>query len=436
MGETNAMVAEALGLFREGRLAEALPLLEALLAAGDTPLPCILALADAREASGNDPGAIRLLAAVHEALPRPDFAVALAAAMQRAGDREGLDGLLPRLQASHPGDHRLGAIAAEHLLKRGDFAAGFDLLPHRWAISAVARQTDGLRCPEWDGRPFPGTLLLGTEQGIGETVLHASMFGDLLTMGQRTLVACEARLLPLFRRSFPGLQFEDAASRPLARYAGNFGNRRFEAGDLGRLFRRAAGDFPVRRQWLAADPARTGELRRDLQSRFPGKRLVGLAWYSHRKLRGDSKNVPVEALAPVFSPADTVVVNLQYGDVSADLRDMADRGMHLVTVPGIDLTHDIEATCALAAAMDCVVSSSNSLAHLAAALGIDTRILLPGARYVLWYWGYEGDITPWYPAAHLFRGPPRSTWASAVTAAAGMLIQAPVAHACAPAAPL
>lgn len=409
---------EALELFRRGDFAGARPLLEGLLAAGNTPVPCILALAETREACGDADEATTLLDALHAAMPHADFAVALASALQRAGDCEGLERHLPVLRKAHPDDGRLAAIEAEHRLKRGDYATGFDLLPHRWAISAGAAMTAGLACPEWDGRRFDGTLLVGTEQGLGETILWSSMFRDIARLGQKTLVACDARLLPLFRRSFPALDFADAALHPLLAPGRDPANRRIESGDLGRLFRRSAGDFPTNSTlpansaswpangaWLIPDRERVARLRAEYQERFPGKRLVGLSWCSHRRLRHDTKNVPLADLEPLLSDPALQCVSLQYGDITHDLRELEKKGLPLYRDPHVDITRDIDASAALAAAMDRVVSGSNTMAHLAGALGLPTELRLTGNRYVLWYWGYAGDGTPWYPSMRICRGP-------------------------------
>ncbi|MFP5382763.1 MAG: hypothetical protein ACLGHG_01695 [Gammaproteobacteria bacterium] len=399
------VVAHALQLFRQGRMAEALPVLESLLADGNTPLPCILALADAREATGDAAGAVRLLTALHDAMPQPDFALALAAALQRAGDRLALDATLPGLRNAHPADQRLAALHAEHLLKRGDFADGFDLLPARWSISGGTAMTHALPCPEWDGTPFPGRLLVGTEQGLGEVVLWSSMLADLVRLGQKTLVACDARLLALFRRSFPPIEFADAAGTPLQEPGKNLTNRRIESADLGRLFRRSAGDFPqAARGWLVADPARTAALRDAYRQRFPGKRLVGLSWCSHRPLRNESKDIPLADLTQL-QQQDTVCVSLQYGDVAGDIALLRAHGLPVHVDPDIDITRDVDGSCALAGALDEVISCSNTMAHLAGALGRPVQLLLPGPRYVLWYWGYEGTTTPWYPSMRIRRGP-------------------------------
>jgi ADP-heptose:LPS heptosyltransferase len=70
----------------------------------------------------------------------------------------------------------------------------------------------------------------------------------------------------------------------------------------------------------------------------------------------------------------------------------------------VDLTADLtdfSATAALACCLDLVITVDTSVAHLSAALGRPTWILLP---YVPDYrWLLDRDDSPWYPTARLFR---------------------------------
>jgi ADP-heptose:LPS heptosyltransferase len=58
--------------------------------------------------------------------------------------------------------------------------------------------------------------------------------------------------------------------------------------------------------------------------------------------------------------------------------------------------------------MDLVISIDNSTAHLAAALGIPTWLLLPFAPD--WRWLLERDRSPWYPPMRIFRQPRAGDW--------------------------
>ena len=58
--------------------------------------------------------------------------------------------------------------------------------------------------PVWDGSSLADkTILVYGEQGIGDEIMFASCLPELIEQADRCLVACEPRLVPLFRRSFP-----------------------------------------------------------------------------------------------------------------------------------------------------------------------------------------------------------------------------------------
>jgi hypothetical protein len=65
-------------------------------------------------------------------------------------------------------------------------------------------------------------------------------------------------------------------------------------------------------------------------------------------------------------------------------------------------------SAAMIAALDLVITTDTSIAHLAGALGRPTWIAL---RHVPdWRWGPIGDRTPWYPTARLVRQSTKGDW--------------------------
>jgi ADP-heptose:LPS heptosyltransferase len=71
-----------------------------------------------------------------------------------------------------------------------------------------------------------------------------------------------------------------------------------------------------------------------------------------------------------------------------------------------DLTNFADA--ALVDNLDLIISVDTATAHLAAALGKPTWVLLKFSPD--WRWGLERSDTPWYPAVRLFRQRTRGDW--------------------------
>ena len=71
------------------------------------------------------------------------------------------------------------------------------------------------------------------------------------------------------------------------------------------------------------------------------------------------------------------------------------------------------------AAMDLVVSISNTTAHIAGALGVPTWVLL--SEVPLWRWFQDETNSPWYPSVQLFRQRRRQGWLEVMSEVASAL---------------
>src|SRR3546814_1900249 len=85
--------------------------------------------------------------------------------------------------------------------------------------------------------------------------------------------------------------------------------------------------------------------------------------------------------------------------------------------PGIDPTRNLDGLAAQIAALDCVVSSSNSTVHIAGALGMPCYVLLPAGRGRMWYWPRAGETSPWYSSIRLLRQQQAGEWGAVVAGA-------------------
>jgi hypothetical protein len=127
------------------------------------------------------------------------------------------------------------------------------------------------------------------------------------------------------------------------------------------------------------------------------------------------KSLRLIDLAPVLKMPGVTFVNLQYGDCTSELAAVKETlGVDIIHDPEVDQLSDMDTYFAQVAAMDHVVSTSNTAVHVAAAQNIPTSIILPFAKGLLWYWFAGRTDSPWYPSAKVYRqgrGGTTVTWA-------------------------
>jgi hypothetical protein len=210
-------------------------------------------------------------------------------------------------------------------------------------------------------------------------------------------------LVPLMRRSFPNAQVAERKDPlPKAAAAADI-DCQMSLSDLGRAFRRGFADFPRRDRLLTADARRRDALHGKYAARRPGAPIIGLSWSSkHNYEVGWLKSMDITDWAPILRTPGATFVNLQYGDWQTALADVHARtGVEIVDDPEIDPLKDMDAFAAQVAAMDLVISVSNTTVHVAGALGVPTWVMAPEGRARMWYWFRDRAESPWYSSVRL-----------------------------------
>lgn len=311
-----------------------------------------------------------------------------------ASDSTETDGKSPRSQID-----QCGMTLAHHLIKKGNLHEGLALrLRLRHVKQAIRHPVARDTAIPWAPRP-PATesLLVISEQAAGDQVLWAASFEELSRQCPKSLVECTPLLVPVFRRSFPALHFVAQDTDELSA-SGTPTCRKALASELDHILGTRL-EKPCPRQWLLPDKTKSLAFRKKYQQRCPGKKLVGLSWKSYRPGYSEYKSIPLSSLTELLLLPEYGFVSLQYGEVELDIRQhLAENASALLVDPDVDALQDLDTWAAQVAAMDVVVTTSNTTAHMAAALGVPTILVLPSRVSVLYYWGYEGKTTPWYPS--------------------------------------
>lgn len=318
-------------------------------------------------------------------------------------------------------------------LSIGAIEQGFENYRARWGQPHFPSDKRPFHQPEWRKHPVPPgrKVLIYMEQGMGDEIMFSWFLRCLeQDAAGRIVVECDARLVPLLARSFPAIEFV-GRQVPIP--------RRLFGADI--AFKLPVGHLPsyytyelrrlIRERWeiagqpfasgygyLVPDPERVAHWRDELASYRNSDRLVvGVCWRSANRTRTrDQQYVSTEEIIAAL-PDGCVAVNLQYSYDPAEVDEMAgfgrQRGIDVVTLPGIDLKDDLDDLTSLIRALDVVVTPLISTAFMGAAVGVPTFVFRSAADGTIWQQLGTPHI-PWLPAMRLFFRHPAESWADAV----------------------
>lgn len=326
-------------------------------------------------------------------------------------EREALDACEKAIELDP--EHVEAQLTLSHmLLSTGDYLRGWEKFKYRWQTREAPPRALTTTRPPWAGAASDRPLLLWGEQGIGDQILYASILPALAELPQKKYVALDQRLLPLFERSMPGFEFIDLAT---VNNALGFAEQ-LPLGSLPGLYRPDLASFArARHPYLQADPGRSALLREKIQC--AGKLVCGISWSSSRKSIGRHKSINLEQMLPALASPHLHFVDLQYGDTGDERRALQQaHEIEVQHVDEVDNFHDIDGLAALIQACDVVISTSNSTAHLAGALGKATLLLLPLGKGKLWYWSTIDGVVPWYPSIEVHAQKQLGNWEDAIQA--------------------
>ena len=284
-------------------------------------------------------------------------------------------------------------------LLTGDFEAGWPDYERRLDL---APPPGGLAQPPWDGRtPLAGKrLFLRWEQGLGDTIQFCRYAVVAADRGARVVLSVQEPLVGLMRGLDPRVTVIGAAARTPAF------DLHASLMSLPAILETAPDTIPSKAAYLAADPALTEDLAKRLGPRRRPR--IGLVWSGAAGHENDhNRSAPLAALAPLIG-AEADWFRLQKDVRDSDAATLAALPIRVEA----DAIADFPGTAALIANLDLVIGVDTSIAHLAAALGKPTWVLLSTAPD--WRWMLERADSPWYDSVRLFRQTSPGDWSGVV----------------------
>jgi tetratricopeptide (TPR) repeat protein len=384
---TSALLWNTLGtvLSDQGRMAESLPFFEEALRLDPDLAKARYNRANARQPLGDLAGALE------------DFEAGL------KGAEPGYESAMMRM------------ARAMTLMGIGRIPEGF----HEYEVRLDPDMPDAMRVvtgsPRRADEALSGrSVLIVGEQGLADEMVFGGCVGDVIEAvgpNGEVHVAVEPRLVTLFQRSFPTAR---VVGHRTVRINGRLhriipevderpdGTRPIDfwtpMATLLAEFRPTLDAFPDRAGYLTADPERVARWTAELKALGPGVK-VGLHWKS-LILTGSRGRYfsSFDRWRPVLETPGAVMVNLQCGDVAADLAAAEAAGVRIWTPP-FDLKDDLEDLAAMSCALDLVVGPGIAGTNIASAVGANVWMLTaPDDWHLL-----NTDRYPFYPRTRLFR---------------------------------
>ena len=265
-----------------------------------------------------------------------------------------------------------------HDLRHGHLRAGMDKLSAGRILNVFGSPPLQTPAPIWRG-PNP-TILLRLEGGLGDQIVNAR-FATTLAQYGRVVVVGDAKLLDLIR-TIDGVDEVVAEGEPLPPH------------DYWVPAMSAAYVLKMEYEDLSGAPYLHATPRT-----FPKGFNVGLRWAGNPQFEHEQHRKFDPSL--MLALADIPNVNCYSLQRDNDLLD----------VPFTDLRGEMTdwtATASILAGLDLVITSDTSIAHCAAALGVETWIVVPVLPYYMW--ALPGHSTPWYDTVTLYRQETYGDW--------------------------
>ena len=294
-----------------------------------------------------------------------------------------------------------GALA---LLQTGDFRQGWALHEWRWKRPAFKAVKRSFSQPLWLGdTDLAGrTLLLHSEQGLGDTIQFCRFAALAAARGARVLLEVEPALAALLAN------LEGVAQIVLKGAKLPTFDCHCPLLSLPLAFKTELDSVPYANRYLTVDPAKLKFWQDKLGKKI--KPRVGLVWSGDKAHRDDrSRSIQLAELL-AYLPDCFAYLSLQKEVRETDRAALESRPdiLHF----GSQLT-DFCDTAALCELVDVVISVDTSVAHLSGALGRPTKLLLPFCPD--WRWLLLRGDSPWYNSFQLYRQLSDGQWGTAIS---------------------
>jgi hypothetical protein len=273
----------------------------------------------------------------------------------------------------------------------GDMS-GWTKCEYRWETQQFRAGKRNFLQPLWLGDTDikNKTILLHAEQGLGDTLFACRYIPKVAALGAKVTLEVQSPLKALLRR-IEGVSMLISRGDAVPHF-----DVHSPLMSLPLAFKTTIDTIPSVVPYITVSKNAVEKWRPVLRAQ---ELKVGIAWAGNSEFGGDrDRSILLKDILAV-----TRIDGVKYFNLQKDLRhgddELLKANPHIVRVDK-DI-NDFEDTAAIVMSLDLLISVDTSVANLAGAVGRPVWVLLP---FVCdWRWLIDGDDTPWYPTARLFR---------------------------------
>ncbi len=274
-----------------------------------------------------------------------------------------------------------------HLMRRGQLYEGLRHLDYGRLIKCFGSSNyANMSCKPFSGDIIGKKILLAGEGGLGDQIINIRYASVLKMKGASMVIAsCDRPLMQLFKQI-------DGVDLVVDNHA---------VPSIGCDFFIPAMSAAGVLETLPKTPYIKQTPMYNKWDKFVGssnKIKIGIRWQGNPEFEHDQmRTFDPNMLQPLFNHPKVEIYSFQRDDGIEQLpkhKNVCDLSMKL---------NSWQDTQAALSNMDIVVTSCTSIAHLSAALGIDTRIIVPKLPYYTWSVELDGNKSMWYDSVTLYR---------------------------------